>query len=138
MKLIAKNTDYAVRAISHIARNKGKIISVTNLVEELKMPGPFLRKILQVLNKKRILKSYKGQGGGFLLAMPANKIFLVDLIVALQGPLILNSCIFKKTICPDKNICVLKKKIDDIERNVIAELRSITVASLLKGESKRH
>ena len=130
MKLITRNTDYAVRALRFIAGNKDRIISVTDLVKKLKIPRQFLRKILQILNKNRILESYKGQGGGFLLALPANKIFLVDLIEILQGPLKLNECIFKKKICPDRNSCLLRRKIVDIERNAIAELKSVTIASL--------
>lgn len=133
MKLITRNTDYAVRALRFIARNnRDKVISVTDLVKELNIPRPFLRKILQILNKNRILKSYKGQGGGFLLAIPANKIFLVDLIEILQGPLKLNECIFKKKICPDRNICILRRKIVDVERNAIMELKTVTIASLLQ------
>jgi Rrf2 family protein len=91
-----------------------------------------LRKILQILNKKGILKSYKGLGGGFLLARPRHKIFLLDLIEIFQGPLKLNECIFKKMVCPNTKRCVLKKKIDDIERYVISQLGSITIASLLR------
>ena len=131
MKLITRDTDYALRALCFIAKGKDKIISAAELVRKLKIPQSFLRKILQVLNRKKILKSYKGQGGGFLLAVPANKILLVDLIEIFQGPLRLNECFFKKMACPRKKTCALKKKIDTIERYVLKELDSITLASLL-------
>ena len=55
MRLINRNTDYAVRAISYISRQEEKVISVSELVEKIKVPRPFLRKILQILNKKGIL-----------------------------------------------------------------------------------
>ena len=63
MRLITRNTDYAVRALSYISRQEEKVISVSELVKKIKVPRPFLRKILQTLNKKGILISYKGQGG---------------------------------------------------------------------------
>src|SRR3990167_7673473 len=85
MRLINRNTDYAVRAISYISRQEEKVISVSRLVERLNAPRPFLRKILQILNKKGILISYKGQGGGFALAKKPQEIFLTDLIETLQG-----------------------------------------------------
>ena len=132
MKLITRDTDYALRAICFIAKSKKKIISVSELVKELKIPRPFLRKLLQVLNKKGILKSHKGQGGGFQLNGPANKIFLVDLIVIFQGPLKLNECFFKKLRCPNINSCSLRKKIEGIENYVVRELKTITINSLLK------
>ena len=132
MKLITRDTDYALRAVCFIAKSKKKIISVSELVKELKIPRPFLRKILQVLNKKGILKSYKGKGGGFILSKPINKIFLVDLIEIFQGPFKLNECFFKKLICPNTKTCALRKKITNIERYVVKELKSFTLTSLIK------
>lgn len=133
MKLITRDTDYAIRALCFIARQKEKEkkVSVPDLVKELKIPRPFLRKILQILNKKGILKSYKGLGGGFLLAGPPDKIFLLDLIGVFQGSLQLNECIFKKKLCPNRAICALRHKILSIEKDVFLELKSITIASLL-------
>ena len=132
MKLITRNIDYAVRALCFIANSKARIVAVTTLVKELKIPRPFLRKILQTLHKKGILKSSKGYGGGFSLARASSKIFLTDLIRIFQGQLKLNECILKKKICPDRSICLLKGKIDDIEKYVISKLDSVSVESLLK------
>lgn len=110
-----------------------KIFPVYELVKELNIPRPFLRKILQVLNKKGVLKSYKGQGGGFRLALSPRKIFIVDLMEIFQGPLKLNECIVKTRICHDIRTCLLKKKIEDIGRHITSELKTITVSSLLNG-----
>jgi len=132
MKLITRDTDYALRALCFIGRRQEKIISVAELVKALKIPRPFLRKILQVLNRRKILKSYRGQGGGFSLVKSTGNIFLVDLIEIFQGPLRLNECFFKKMACPNKKSCSLRKKIIGIEENVIKELSPITIESLLK------
>lgn len=132
MKLITRDTDYALRALCFLVKRRKVKISVADLVRVLKIPKPFLRKLLQILNKKNILKSYKGQGGGFLLAKPPKKIFLVELIEIFQGPLKLNECFFKKMDCPNTKTCRLRKKITDIERYVIRQLKSISIESLLK------
>jgi len=132
MKLITRDTDYALRAICFIAKSKEEVVSVAGLVKKLKIPRPFLRKLLQILNKERILKSYKGQGGGFSLAVKPGRIFLADLIEIFQGPLSLNECFFKKMSCPNKDTCALKRKIDSIERYVVKELKAITIDSLLR------
>ena len=134
MKLITRDTDYALRALCFIARHKKEIISVSRLVKELEIPRPFLRKILQILNKKRLLRSYKGQGGGFKLAISPEKIFLLDLIKIFQGSLRLNECLFKKAPCPSIKVCKLKKKVDNIQKYVISELKNITLMSLLEKE----
>jgi Rrf2 family protein len=136
MKLITRDTDYAVRALCFIAAKPDKRVPVSTLVSKLRIPRPFLRHILQVLTQKGILKSYKGLGGGFELSVAPGHILLVDLIRAFQGPLRLNECIFKKKICPNKNICALREKINIIEDRTIAELSSITIESLLKKKGK--
>lgn len=137
MKLITRDTDYAVRALCFIAKCEREIVPVSELNRNLRIPRPFLRKILQILNKKRLLRSYKGKGGGFMLALAPNKIFLADLIEIFQGSLKLNECIFKKRICPDIKTCKLKKRIDTIQKYVISELKDITLVSLL-GEPRTY
>lgn len=134
MKLITRDTDYALRALRYLATHKERIVPVAELVARLKIPRPFLRKLLQILNKEGILESSKGQGGGFRLAYSARKISLVDLMKIFQGDLILNECSFKKLLCPNTKRCLLRKKLDRIEKYVIKELRSITLASLI-GEA---
>jgi len=132
MSLINRDTDYAVKAICFMAINNRKKNTVVDLVRELRIPRPFLRKILQTLNKKGILKSYKGKEGGFLLAEPADKIFLMDLMNIFQGKLKLNECLFKKRICPNLKTCSLREKLKEIEEYVVSQLKAINIASLIK------
>lgn len=131
MKLITRDTDYAIRAIAYIACAKGKITPAGELTRALKIPRPFLRKILQKLNCSRLLKSYKGQGGGFILAGPAKKISLMQLINIFQGPFRLNECFLKKEACPNTAKCGLKRRIDNIERHLVKELGAINIGCLL-------
>lgn len=130
-KLINRNTDYAVRALCFMAKEKERVVPVPELVKRLKIPRPFLRKILQSLNREGLLVSRRGKGGGFVLALAPERIFLKDLIELFQGPLKLNECLFKRRICPERNTCALKRKIDNIEKRVISELKSVTIGSLL-------
>lgn len=132
VKLITRDTDYAVRAICYIAKKKNNVVSVTELVNELRIPRPFLRKILQKLNKEKILKSHKGIGGGFELSIHPENIFVKDLIEIFQGSFKLNECVFRKKLCPNRGICKLKKRIDSIEDKVFFELKNINIASLIK------
>jgi Rrf2 family protein len=131
VKLITRETDYAIRALGFIARNKQQLITVDELVKALHIPRPFLRKLLQILTREHILRSYKGRGGGFLLALPAEKILLYKVIEIFQGPISINECFFKKDLCPNRAQCSLRKKISTIESYVIRELKGISLASLL-------
>ena len=132
MNLITRNTDYAIRALCYIVKSNKDIVSVKELIESLKMPRPFLRKVLQELNKKGILRSYKGKNGGFVLATRPEKIYVSKLIEIFQGPIKLQEHTFKKKICPEIKSCILKKKIDEMEKYTISRLNSLSIASLLK------
>jgi len=138
MKLITRNTDYAMRALCYIATQEAPSVSAAEVVAALKIPRPFLRKILQVLSGEGLLRSTKGQGGGFSLARPREQILLTDLIRIFQNTIQLNECVFKKKICPNRSTCVLKKEIDSIERDALKRLHGITIASLVhNGNSSR-
>ncbi len=130
MKLITRNTDYALRAICYIAQQK-QVVTVTELVKILGVPRPFMRKILQRLSKERVLDSYKGQAGGFKLKTGPGRIFIIQIMRIFQGPVSLNGCFLKKNICPNKGKCILRKKIHAIENNTLRQLRRINIASLI-------
>jgi Rrf2 family protein len=130
MKLITRNTDYALRAICYIAKQK-ELVSADELVRMLGVPRQFMRKILRQLNNGMILKSYKGQGGGFKLKASPDKIYLMTIMRIFQGEVSFNGCFLKKNICPNKSKCALRKKIRLIEENALEQLRMINIASLI-------
>ena len=136
MNLITRNTDYAIRALCCIAKNNKSIVSVKELVEDLKMPKPFLRKILQELSRRGILMSYKGKNGGFALVIKPERIYIGRLIEIFQGQIKLQEHTFRKKIRPEIKSCVLKKKIDILEKYIISELNSLSLVSLLNTGRK--
>lgn len=133
MKLITREIDYAVRALIYLADNKNEgIVSVPELVDELGITRPFLRKIMQLLAKAGVIESYKGNKGGFRLIKKPDDVYLIDLVEIFQGNFSLNECILNKDICPNKGNCILKDRVDDIEEKVKLELESIDLSSLIK------
>jgi len=133
VKLITRNTDYAVRALCYIAEQKQEVVSGDRLIKFLEMPRSFLRKILQTLTKAGLLNSSKGKDGGFSLAVSPEKITLIEVMKIFQGPIKLSEHKFKKSDCPHIDECLLKKKKDEIEKEVIAKLKAITISSILKN-----
>lgn len=128
---MTKDTDYAIRALIFIAKEGRRVVSVTEMAGRLKIPRSFLRKILQLLSKRGIVKSRRGQGGGFKLAFEPARIRLSDLIGVFQGEVKFSDCILKGDVCADVAHCVLRQRLTDVERHLVRELRAITLASLL-------
>ena len=131
MKLLTRNTDYAIRAICRMAEDRESVFSAADLVKELNIPRPFMRKLLQELNKHGLLKSYRGRGGGFKLAIPPEQIYVFKIAEIFQGKLAISEHIFKGEPCPRQRKCNLKAKLDEIEKMVADRFKAITIASII-------
>jgi Rrf2 family protein len=136
MKLLNKNTDYAVRALIVLALNKEKFVSAREISKVQNVPYQFLRAIMQDLIKHSYIEAKEGIKGGFKLIKPSKNIKLTDIINVFQGEIELSDCLFRKKICQNRNTCVLRKEIKKIESKVIKEFENITLESLVKKIKK--
>ena len=133
MNLLTRNTDYAVRAILYMAQHAGTLVSTADLDRDLKLPRPFMRKTLQVLQQQGHLRSVKGYKGGFQLLRPPEKIYLIDIMRIFQGEVSLGDCLFKKKICHCVASCPLRRQVKSMEQDLLKRLKAVTVADLMKG-----
>ncbi len=85
----SRSTDYALLAAVHVAENykEGMVLS-TQISKEYKIPLEYLLKILQQLVRGNVLRSKRGPNGGFVLDRDAKKISLLQVIEAVDGPMI--------------------------------------------------
>ena len=87
MKLTTRS-EYALLALIHLARAKGPdFVPSLAIAEAQGVPQKFLEQILLVLKRARLVKSFRGQRGGYKLARPADKISLAEIIRLLDGAL---------------------------------------------------
>ena len=133
MKLFTKDIDYSIRALCFMDGRKDQKISAKDLSKNTKIPQPFVRKILQRLNKNGFIVSYKGKNGGFVLHMNPSSIKIIEIIRAFQGEITLMNHVFKKRACSNIKKCVLKKKFDKIEKFIVSELNAINLADIIKS-----
>ncbi len=137
MKLLTKNTDYAIRALLVLAQEDKEFCSIQKIADIQKIPYEYLRKISQQLIKYGFVESKSGGQGGVRLMMHPKKIKVSDIIKLFQGEFQLSECMFRRKLCHNRATCVLRKKIIDIEAMVTKEFETITIGSLLqdlKGE----
>ena len=133
MKLLNKNTDYAIRALLHLgAGSAADYISAAEISDQQKIPYEFLRKLLRKLISSGIVESKEGGNGGFRLKTDPKKIRVTQLIEIFQGQLQLSECMFRQKLCHNRSRCVLRKNIVRIEDLVTKEFGRITIGSLLK------
>lgn len=88
MRVSAK-TDYALRALIEIAAEQGVAsLSAEELGRRQEIPRGFLQAILADLRRAGIVRSQRGQAGGWRLARAADDVTVADVIRAVDGPLV--------------------------------------------------
>lgn len=132
MNLFNRDTDYAVRALLYLARCPEAVLSVADLHAELGVPRPYLRSILQKLARADILRSHRGQHGGFQLNLRPEAILLTEVMALFQGEVNLSQCMFHGDACPNRATCPLRATIKEVEEVVADKLRLTTIATLGK------
>lgn len=85
---ISRTVAYALQATLLLAQaNAGESIPCSRLAAEGKMPERFLLQILRNLVAHGILVSSRGIDGGYRLVQSPEKISILDIIEAMDGPL---------------------------------------------------
>jgi Rrf2 family protein len=86
---ISRSTGYAILAVGYIAKHKDKpIILSQSISKEYNIPLEYLLKIMQQMVRANILRSKRGPRGGFSLARPLKKMNMLEVIEAVEGPLV--------------------------------------------------
>jgi Rrf2 family cysteine metabolism transcriptional repressor len=137
MRLLTKETDYAIRAVVNLAARPGTFVSSAEIASEERIPLRFLRRILQNLLKAGLLVSREGAAGGVRLTRPPEKIRVLDIMSIFQGPVELSECMFRRQICANRRTCVLRTRIKAMEKALEAQFAGISVADLLRDAAGR-
>ncbi len=86
---ISRSTAYGLLAVGYIAQHQDKKIILSNSIsEEYNIPLEYLLKILQQLVRGNILRSKRGPRGGFSMAKPTKKITMLEIVEAVDGPMV--------------------------------------------------
>ena len=86
MMFRTKGLANAILTACELAGNdKGRMAA--EIAEKFELPPAYSAKIMSQLAKTNIFRSDRGPMGGFTLARPANKITLLEIFEAVNGPL---------------------------------------------------
>ena len=128
--MFSRPCTYAIRALAYLATQPpGKLTGAREISEHEGIPGSFLSKVLLQLRRGRLLRSYKGIGGGYQLALPPDKITLHMVVSCIDGAPF-STCILGDHecsagfVCPLHNswVAVRDQLVEFLERNTLAEL----------------
>ncbi len=122
---ITRQADYALRAVIFLSRlNGGQKASTSFIAEKQQIPPSFLAKIVSQLSIAGLIQTSRGARGGVSLAKPPEEISVLDVIEAIDGPVLLNECANDPTNCPLADSCPLKEIWCDTRQEMIRRLSS--------------
>lgn len=137
MPIIHRDTDYALRALLHLARRgEEEVVSASNLAEEVCVPVDFMRKVMQVLKAERFVDSAQGPFGGYSLRRDPENINVLQVVEAVQGPIIINACFGEGGGCELAGCCGLREALGGAQKVLRHHLKGITLQDVL-GRSER-
>jgi len=129
---LSKTTEYALRILAFMAIEEKEKYSSDYIHKQLKIPKKYLQRLLTVLSKNGLIKSERGKYGGFTFAKKANKIFLSDIIKAVEGFPTAPTCFFGFGECVLENPCAMHDIWADSQMNLIKVLSSTKLTDLKK------
>jgi Rrf2 family protein len=129
MKL-SRTVEYALQATLHLAQsNSGAPVPSSQLAAAGSMPERFLLQVLRSLVNRGILNSTRGVVGGYALGRSANEISLLDLIEAIEGPLVAG--LPETQSLPPAAVATLRQTLDRAVNALRTELQALKLSDLL-------
>jgi Rrf2 family protein len=130
---ITSKTEYALRALHEVLRSEdGKPVTRKQISKRQGISEHFLEKIFIGLQKKRIIRSVRGPGGGFVLDREPREITLWDVYTAVDDPDYKEDrCYHKSTIsCTLKDRCQVKNIWFKFGRTLKESMTGITLVDI--------
>ena len=133
--ILSQTAVYALRAVIHLAESDGEdLVRVDDMAEALDVPRNYLSKILHTLARSGVLRSTRGPGGGFRLAIPAHELRLLDVVSNFDDMDDRRTCLLGRPQCSDTDPCAVHARWQDAAREVRSFFLETTVADLLDGK----
>jgi Rrf2 family protein len=142
--MITKKSKYAFKALIFLAgAASGQPVKISELAKGANVPRKFLEFILLSLRKGGVLQSRVGKGGGYTLALPANKVTVGSIVRILEGGFAPLPCLSTTNYagceeCQDEATCGIRLTMLDVNEALANVMDRLTLADMIeRSESAR-
>lgn len=135
--MLSQTAEYALRTVVFLAGRREQPVRIDEIATALDIPRNYLSKVLHRLAQESILASTRGQGGGFRLGSPAERIRLLDVIEPFDHIGSQRRCLLGREVCSDQRACEAHEAWKEVGAQVAAFFAGTTVADLAGGTTRR-
>lgn len=134
---ISKSAGYAVHGLGYlITRGSNEPVQISEIADDQDVSKTYLAKIFQQLSTARIVVGHRGVTGGYILARDPGEITLVDVIEAVDGPIIRHHCCLGMFGCTIKNKCAVLDAFTEANEQFVKVLVNITLRDIVNDMSR--
>ncbi len=120
---ITRQADYAIRAVRYLAKQgSSQRVATSTVAREMKIPPSFLAKIISQLSIAGLLHTSRGARGGVSLAREPKEISVLDVVEAIDGPILLNECVGSNKPCVLEEDCLVHPIWIEAQQSLIKRL----------------
>ena len=136
--LFSKACEYGIRAMLYLAlQNADHPIQVKQIARDLRIPLPFLSKIVHTLARNGLIESHKGPGGGVALAHRPTDVTLLQVVEVIDGLGLFTACALGLPNCTDDFPCPLHEQWGKLRAGIHTMLAGRTLSEVTDQLKKR-
>ena len=137
MKLSTKGR-YGLRLMIELAlHEKNELVTLKEISKQQEISQKYLWSLITPLQKAGLVRAERGARGGYMLARPASKITLRDIVVEVEGPLSIVECVRTPAVCHRNALCVARDVWADVSVKIENALKSITLKDVVTSYKKK-
>ena len=132
--LFGRASELAIRAVVHLAlQPPGKLTPVHEIAQGTGLPGPYLAKLMRRLIDARLVRAFRGPGGGLQLGRSPEAVSLWSVVRAMEGPLQPQWCVLGLRLCSPEKPCPMHPRWSALCEETQRLLEETTLALLVQG-----
>jgi len=132
---------YGLVCVLRIAREARKTpVSIQAISKKEQLSIDYIEQLLLKLRRAGIIKSIRGRNGGYVLAKPASKITIKDIIECVEGSVFETICFSTVNIknkCAEPRGCLVRPVWLELKKRIEGYLKSVTIENLLNSDKKK-
>ncbi len=134
MKISTKGR-YGLRILIDLATHqKDGPVNLGDISNRQGISEKYLWQVISLAKASGLIHSTRGPKGGYSVSKPANQITILDIITALEGPIVLVDCLEKSGSCDRNGSCVTREVWEQVENSMKKTMASITLQDLVEKE----
>ena len=134
---ITRQADYAMRAVAYLADlGPDQRAATSQIAEEQQIPPSFLAKIVSQLSVAGLLQTSRGARGGVSLARTPDDISFLEVVEAIDGPIMINECVVDHNACTFGDSCALRPVFCDAQADLVNRLEATSFETVIKTNGK--